>query len=160
MCAENKDSNKIEKFPPNYFQEKVPQKPPIRLLETVPADEKPTGNFYDDMEIFFKQLSRSFEGRYELWENTFVSAMNMLREIREKNEQNTEIAIKALRELEKKILKGFDQFKLKRDEIERYTGFEIRKISQDFNKTLILLKMQIKEYVLEKEVKELHAIYF
>lgn len=156
---ENEGSDNNLKIPADYFKDAQPQKPPLVLKPAIQPDEKPTGNFYSDLEIFFKQLSRSFEGRYALWENTFVSIMNMLREIRKSTEKNTEIAIEAIKELEKRILKGLEQFKLKRDEIERYSGLEIKQISQKFKKTLDILRMQIREYVLEREVKELYELY-
>ena len=157
------ESEKPDETPENlekdFFKEKIPKKLPI-VLKTIDPNEKPTGNFYLDLEIFLKQLNLSFEGRYALWDNTSISTMNMLREIRKKNEKNTKSAINTLKEIETKILKGFEQFKLKRDEIERFSGLETRKINQDFKKTLDMLQMQIREYVIQKEMKDLYKIYF
>lgn len=138
------------------------QEPPFKspdILQETPVNEEPTGKIFPDLEIFFQQLNRSFKGRYALWENTFLSALKLLRIIENQDNTNTNKIIEGLDFLEQKILKTFEQYKVKLNEVERYSDIEFRKISQDFKHTLDLLRMEIREYVLNKEINKLYAIY-
>ncbi len=146
--ANNKDEN----------DKKIPEKVP-QILQTIPIDEKPTGNFYKDIEIFFKQLSRSYKGRYTLWENSFLSAMNILKVVQRQNEKNTKIVLEGIQQLEKRILHHFEQYRLKMKEIEKYSETELQNINQNFKHTLELLRMEIREFILQNEVSKLLEIY-
>ena len=125
----------------------------------IPADEKPTGNFFLDAEIFFKQLSRAFKGRYALWENTFLSALKILRVIENQDNNNTRLVLKEIEELDKKFKKGIKDYQLKLTEVLRFSELDLKKINQEFKDTLKLLRMEIQEYMLQQEVNKLYQIY-
>ena len=85
--------------------------------------------------------------------------MAILREIRKINEENTDKFVRSIDELDKKIIKGFDEFLVKRNELERYSDTDYKEIAKNFQKTLDLLNMQIREYKLNLYVTELFNIY-
>ena len=59
-----------------------------------------------------------------------------------------------------KVEVGLDQFKTKRDEIEKIADINIQDLSGEFKRVLGMLELQIKEYQLKKEtdnyVRDLH----
>jgi hypothetical protein len=150
---------KVEKKIPKDFFKKQKKKHSPKKMQIIPPDERPTGRFNQDMEIFFKQLARSYKERYALWENTFSSVIAMLRKVRNIHEKNVNAFLEGIDLLEEKIQKCFREFEIKRKAIERFSASDLEDISQEFKQTIDLLRMQVKEFALQKEVKNLSSIY-
>lgn len=136
------------------------QESPLRRDETETLSERPTGNLWKDLGIFFTQLGRAYENRYALWEGTFVSLMKILKKMRKYNEFQTRKLIETITELEEKIKKGLQDFATKRDEMERFSDVDYKSIAQNFKKSLELLHLQIQEIQLRQELDQLYQIYF
>ena len=122
-------------------------------------EEKPTGNFFTDTEIFFNQLGRAYKSRYELWEATSVAIMKVLKKMRTYNEIQSGLVINTIEEIEVKLMKGLKTFEMKRSEVERYAGIEFNLVIKGFKKTLDLLQFQIKQLKLQNEINELYQIF-
>ncbi len=132
---------------------------PLRGKESVPKEERSTGNFYRDMSIFFTQLGRAYENRYALWESSFASIMTILKKMRKFNEVQTNALIGTINELDKKLQKGLHDFEIKRDEMERFSDIDYKQVTQDFKKTMELLHLQIQEIQMRQEIDQLYQIY-
>ncbi|TFH31421.1 MAG: hypothetical protein E4G98_00030 [Promethearchaeota archaeon] len=135
------------------------QSSPLRGKETIPKEERPTGNYSKDLQIFFSQLGRAYENRYALWESTFVSIMAILKKMRKYNEVQTNALDVTIGELDQKLQKGLHDFQIKRDEMERFSDIDYKLITQDFKKTMELLQLQIKEIQMRQEIDQLYQIY-
>ncbi len=155
------DNNLMQAPPP-------PPPPPPSIDSSVPStipqeeqkkDERTTSTFFKDTGVFFSQLGEAYEARYSLWEKSDLTLMAILREIRKINEDNTEQFVKAIDNLDKKIIKGFDEFLVKRTELERYSDTDYKEIAKNFQKTLDLLNFQIREFKLNQMVTEMFNIY-
>ncbi|MHA1474188.1 MAG: hypothetical protein ACTSPA_08145 [Promethearchaeota archaeon] len=153
------DNNLVQSPPP-------PPPPPIESSTPSPIaqeeskkEEKTTSTFFKDTGVFFSQLGEAYEARYSLWEKSDLTLMAILREIRKINEDNTEQFVKAIENLDKKIIKGFDEFLVKRTELERYSDTDYKEIAKNFQKTLDLLNFQIREFKLNQMVTEMFNIY-
>ncbi|WP_371803187.1 hypothetical protein [Candidatus Lokiarchaeum ossiferum] len=136
----------------------VPEQPTI-VKSNVQIDDTPTGNFWGDSEIFFKQLGKSYEDRYSLWNQTSSSILTILRKMRRINESNTENLIKSINDLELKLNSGLKDFSMKRNEVERFSDIDYKRVIKDFKKTMDLLNMQIREFKLQQSISELYDIY-
>jgi hypothetical protein len=150
----------IESPPPPTIESSTP--PPIEpeeQPEEQKKDERSTGKFFKDTGVFFNQLGEAYEARYSLWEKSDLTLMAILREIRKINEENTDKFVRSIEELDKKIIKGFDEFLVKRNEIERYSDTDYKEIAKNFQKTLDLLNFQIREFKLNQMVTEMFNIY-
>ena len=152
----------------NFVQTPPPPPPPPAIDSSTPSpvvqeeqikEEKPKSTFFTDTGIFFNQLGDAYEARYSLWEKSNLTVMAILREIRKINEENTDKFVRSIDELDKKIIRGFDEFLVKRNELERYSDTDYKEIAKNFQKTLDLLNMQIREYQLNQYVTELFNIY-
>ncbi|MCF2141586.1 MAG: hypothetical protein K9W44_16145 [Candidatus Lokiarchaeota archaeon] len=132
---------------------------PLREKDSVPDNERPTGNLWRDLEIFFIQLGRAYENRYALWESTFVSIMKNLRKMRKYNETQSQILIDTIQELEIQIKNGLKDFQIRRDEMERFSDIDYKTIALNFKKALELLNLQIREIQLRQEIDQLYQIY-
>jgi len=146
----------------------APPPPPPSIDSSVPSTipqegqkkvEITTSTFFKDTGVFFSQLGEAYEARYSLWEKSDLTLMAILREIRKINEDNTEQFVKSIDNLDKKIIKGFDEFLVKRTELERYSDTDYKEIAKNFQKTLDLLNFQIREFKLNQMVTEMFNIY-
>ena len=160
----NTDNSEIDK----KVMQLPPPPPPPSIDFSVPApisqeeqkkDEITTKSFFTDTGDFFNQLGDAYEARYSLWEKSDLTLMAILREIRKINEENTDQFVKAIEELDNKISKGFNEFSVKRNELERYSDTDYKEIAKNFQKTLELLNFQIKEFKLNQMVTEMFNIY-
>lgn len=136
----------------------VPEQPTI-IKSNVQIDETPTGNFWGDSEIFFKQLGKSYEDRYSLWNQTSSSILTILRKMRRINESNSENLIQSIKNLEIKLNAGLKDFSMKRNEVERFSDIDYKLVTKNFKKTMELLNMQIREFKLQQSISELYDIY-
>jgi len=146
----------------------TPPPPPPTIDSTIPSpiaqeeqkkEEITTSSFFKDTGVFFNQLGEAYEARYSLWEKSDLTVMAILREIRKINEENTDQFVKVIEDMDKKIIKGFDEFLVKRNELERYSDTNYKEIAKNFQKTLDLLNFQIREFKLNQMVTEMFNIY-
>ena len=138
----------------------IPHERPTSVREVEePISEKPTGEFFLDTEIFIKQLGRAYIKRYEMWEETTNSILTILRKMKNVQENNTQTLINTIEEIHWKIQKGFEDFTMKRSEVERFSNVSYKDVAKTFKKTLELLNFQVREFKLQQEIEELYNIY-
>jgi hypothetical protein len=135
---------------------KVPQKTPIddNVLQYQPQD-----SFMKDLAIFFYQLQRANAVRYNMWEETIVNVLRILKKIELNVERNTEKMLITINQLHQRIIDGLEDFKRKRDEVVRYADVDFIQVTKNMRRTLQLLEMQIKEFRLRQMINELYVIY-
>ena len=107
-------------------------------------------NIYEKLTVFFEEVFEGYVERYNQWENSISSILSILRKMRKITKKNTEELVSSISGLYEKIDYNLDQFKLKRDEVEKITDVDIETMSGEFKKVLGLLELQVKEYQLKK----------
>lgn len=152
--SEEDGSTFLDKHSPMVNQAPLPYK-----RKPLPKDEEPTGNVWKDTEIFFKQLERSFKGRYDFWGSSYNQIRLTLQKISDYNEQNAQKLIKVLEEMEKKLKAGLKDFVKKRNEIERFSDIDYKLMTKNFKNLLELLSLQVREAKLQQNINELYEIY-
>ncbi len=105
---------------------------------------------YEKLTIFFEDVFEGYVDRYNQWENSISSILSILRKMRKITKKNTEELVSSVSGLYEKIHYNLDQFKLKRDEVEKITDVDVESMSSEFKKVLGLLELQVKEYQLKK----------
>jgi len=105
---------------------------------------------YEKLTIFFEDVFEGYVERYNQWENSISSILSILRKMRKITKKNTEELVSSISGLYEKIHYNLDQFKLKRDEVEKITDVDVESMSSEFKKVLGLLELQVKEYQLKK----------
>lgn len=153
------DNSKMQQPPPPPPPPITPSTAPSITQEEPKKDERTSSTFFTDTGVFFTQLGEAYEARYSIWEKSDLTLMAILREIRRINEENTVNFVKVIGEMDKKIMKGFNEFLVKRNELERYSDTNYKEIAKNFQKTLDLLNFQIREFKLNQMVTELFNIY-
>ncbi len=138
--------------------ESTPKKPKDEWSELIES-EKPNGEFFHDLEIFFVQLGRAFSHRYDLWEETYNVLLTILKKMRDTMEENTEKMMETIQNLYEKMIKGFKDFERKQSEVERFSDLNYKQVAKQFKKTLELLNFQIREFKLQMMVDDLYNIY-
>jgi len=116
---------------------------------TTPSFSK-KANIYEKLTIFFEDVFEGYVDRYNQWENSISSILSILRKMRKITKKNTEELVSSVSGLYEKIHYNLDQFKLKRDEVEKITDVDVESMSSEFKKVLGLLELQVKEYQLKK----------
>jgi hypothetical protein len=107
-------------------------------------------NIYEKLTVFFEDVFDGYVDRYNQWENSISSILSILRKMRKITKKNTEELVTSIGGLYDKIHYNLDQFKLKRDEVEKITDVDVESMSSEFKKVLGLLELQVKEYQLKK----------
>jgi len=107
-------------------------------------------NIYEKLIVFFEDVFDGYIDRYNQWENSISSILSILRKMRKITKKNTEELVSSISGIYEKIDYNLDQFKLKRDQVEKITGVDIESMSSEFKKVLGLLELQVKEYQLKK----------
>jgi len=74
--------------------------------------------------------------------------------MRKITKKNTEDLVSTINNLHEKIQKNLEQFKIKRDEIEKVSDVDVESMSSEFKKVLGLLELQVKEYQLKRLTDE------
>ena len=120
-----------------------------------PAPEPSGESIYGKLRIFLEGVLKGYNERYIRWEDSISNILAILRKMRKFTKKNTEELVLSINNLFDKIKLNLDQFKFKRDEIEKLSGVNIEVMSGQFRKVLGLLEMQIKEYQLKKLTDEL-----
>lgn len=129
--------------------------------EVVSSLEEPTkssiskkDNVYFKLSQFFEGIFQGYNERYEMWENSVSAILAILRKMRKITKKNTEDLVSSINKLHEKIQFNLEQFKIKRDEVEKLTDVDIESMSSEFKKVLGLLELQIKEYQLKRLADE------
>jgi len=155
----SKTLEKVDAQPTSKTLEKVEAQPASKTLEnaeTHPASTAKTPSFskeesiYDKLLVFFEGVFDGYVDRYNRWENSISSILSILRKMRKITKKNTEELVSSISGLFEKIDYNLDQFKLKRDEVEKITDVDVKSMSSEFKKVLGLLELQVKEYQLKK----------
>jgi bisphosphoglycerate-dependent phosphoglycerate mutase len=107
-------------------------------------------NIYEKLTVFFEDVFEGYVDRYNQWENSISSILSILRKMRKITKKNTEELVTSVSGLYEKIHYNLDQFKLKRDEVEKITDVDVESMSHEFKKVLGLLELQVKEYQFKK----------
>jgi exonuclease VII large subunit len=136
----------------------VPTSPHSPSNDAVLAME-PSGNFLQDIHIYFLQLQRAYNKRYELWEDTNQEILKILRKMQQNMQQNISVFIQSLEKIHKRLDDGLDDFTRKRDEIQRYSDVDYKQVVKELRETLLLLGIQIQDFKLRKTINELYDIY-
>lgn len=154
------DAGQDEKY--EELQEKIqekqkaaaPKKKDVKPL----VPQAPDKNVYEKLASFFKDHINSYTDRYKSWENSISSLLSILRKMRKITKKNTEDLEVSIQNLFEKAEVGLNQFKVKRNEIERVAGVNIEGMSSEFRRVLGLLELQIKEYQLKRASDDLVRI--
>ncbi|MHA2289674.1 MAG: hypothetical protein ACXABG_12895 [Promethearchaeota archaeon] len=143
-----------KRTPISITPEKEEQLVPETVEQTTPIAQTPSfsskDNIYVKLSDFFEQVFESYVERYNQWENSISSILSILRKMRKITKKNTEDLVSSIGKTYDKIQYNLEQFKLKRDEVEKITDVDIESMSGEFKKVLGLLELQVKEYQLKK----------
>jgi hypothetical protein len=129
-----------------------PPSPPSVEDKSSPV-KKP--NIYVKLTEFFEELLTGYNERYERWENSISNILSILRKMRKITKKNTDDLVVSINNLYKKIQADLEQFKIKRNEVEKIAEVDIESMSGKFKRVLGLLELQIKEYQLKRVTDEL-----
>jgi hypothetical protein len=150
--TERKPLQKREPLP------KVPEEKEKSTVEvpTVPSSTIKTPSFSkkDDIYVkladFFEEVFVGYVDRYNQWENSISSILSILRKMRKITKKNTEDLSTTINNLYEKIRYNMEQFKIKREEVEKIADIDIESMSSEFKMVLGLLELQVKEYQFKK----------
>ncbi|MFX1326816.1 MAG: hypothetical protein ACFE91_01560 [Promethearchaeota archaeon] len=112
-------------------------------------------NIYAKLTEFFEGLLTSYSENYDRWEMSISNILAILRKMRKITKKNTEDLILSINNIFEKIQDNLEQFKIKRDEIEKVAEVDIESMSGEFKRVLGLLELQIKEYQLKRLTDDL-----
>ncbi|MFW9942243.1 MAG: hypothetical protein ACFFFT_14485 [Candidatus Thorarchaeota archaeon] len=132
-------------------KEELAPTPPVKKSQ--PLGKK--DNIYKKLMIFFENLLKSYNERYERWENSISNILAILRKMRKITKKNTDDLVISINNQYKKIQENLELFKVKRDEVEKVAEVDIESMSGKFKRVLGLLELQIKEYQLKRVTDDL-----
>jgi hypothetical protein len=119
------------------------------------------GNIYYKLTEFFEGLLSSYSENYDRWEMSISNILGILRKMRKITKKNTDDLVGSINNIYEKIQGNLEQFKVKRDEIEKVAEVDIESMSGEFRRVLGLLELQVKEYQLKRVTDEfIHAIKY
>ena len=132
---------------PQEFENKTATTP----IPAPPAEVKIPGSesIYSLLETFFEDYLKGYSERYNQWENSISNILAILRKMRKITKQNSETLALRINNMFNKIQTNLEQFKLKRDEIEKIAGINLLTMSSEFKRVLGLLELQVKDYHLK-----------
>ncbi|MHA1497294.1 MAG: hypothetical protein ACTSRT_07070 [Promethearchaeota archaeon] len=136
--------------PPKTEQE---PKPHIPATVKKPSFSK-KDNIYANLTDFFQEMYNGYNERYDRWEGSISSILTILRKMRKITKKNTEDLVESITNMHEKIQINLENFKLKRDEVEKVADVDVKSMSSEFKKVLGLLELQVKEYQLKKLTDE------
>ncbi|MFX0082390.1 MAG: hypothetical protein ACFE94_11630 [Candidatus Hodarchaeota archaeon] len=140
----------VEKDVIGVKEEIAPTPPEKKTKSSIKKD-----NIYAKLTIFFEELLKSYNERYERWENSISNILAILRKMRKITKKNTEDLVVSINNQYKKIQSQLELFKVKRDEVEKVAEVDIESMSGKFKRVLGLLELQIKEYQLKRVTDDL-----
>jgi hypothetical protein len=150
----------VEKSPEESVKKTVPPPPIIEESKLyVPVTvQKPSfskkDNIYGSLADFFQGMYNGYNERYDRWENSISSILTIMRKMRKITKKNTEDLVESITNMHEKIQNSLENFKIKRDEVEKVAGVDVESMSSEFKKVLGLLELQVKEYQLKKVTDE------
>jgi len=138
-------------------KEEVP--PPKEESVPIPSTKKEPSfikkeSIYLKLTEFFEGLLTSYSESYDRWEMSISSILGILRKMRKITKKNTDDLTNSISNIFKKIEADLEQFKVKRDEIEKVAEVDIESMSGEFKRVLGLLELQVKEYQLKRVTDE------
>lgn len=128
--------------------------PAVQETQEIVAAATVKETIYKKLEEFLEEYMEGNLERYNRWEESTGNILAILRKMRKFTKKNTEDLITSINNQFEKIQLNLDQFKIKRDEIEKISGVNIETLSGEFKKVLGLLELQVKEYQLKKFTDE------
>ena len=134
--------------------EKEPTTPKVAPKKAPSAPITDKASIYLKLSEFFEDFLLGYNERYNRWENSISHILAVLRKMRKITKKNTEDLTSTIENLYAKIEENLNQFKIKRDQVEKVSGVDIETMSSEFKKVLGLLELQIKEYQLKRVVDE------
>jgi hypothetical protein len=111
-------------------------------------------NIYANLTEFFQGMYDGYNERYDRWENSISSILAILRKMRKITKKNTEDLVESITNMHQKIQINLENFKIKRDVVEKVADIDVESMSSQFKKVLGLLELQVKEYQLKKLTDE------
>ncbi|MFW9999656.1 MAG: hypothetical protein ACFE9Q_00380 [Candidatus Hodarchaeota archaeon] len=149
-------------------------KTPTKRVEVKPIEKAPTApstkevpsfikkeSIYKKLTEFFEGLLTSYSESYDRWEMSISNILGILRKMRKITKKNTDDLTISITNIFKKIQVDLEQFKIKRDEIEKVAEVDIEEMSGEFKRVLGLLELQVKEYQLKRATDEIiHELKF
>ena len=153
---EPKTISTLEKTPPD--KPISPQNEVITKSKIPATVKKPSfsnkDNIYVNLAEFFQSMYDGYNARYERWEDSISSILTILRKMRKITKKNTEDLVDSITNMHQKIQYNLENFKIKRDEVEKIASIDVESMSGEFKKVLGLLELQVKEYQLKKITDE------
>ncbi len=151
--SERQTSNKRTPLIDPQKSENETDKTPI---QAPPAEEKipDSENIYSLVEVFFEEYLKGYNERYNQWENSVSNILAILRKMRKITKVNSETLVLRITNMFNKIQTNLEQFKLKRDEIEKIADINLLTMSSEFKRVLGLLELQVKDYQLKRLTDE------
>jgi hypothetical protein len=128
---------------------------PESKTATVPSTKKEPSiikkeSIYSKLTEFFEGLLTSYNDNYDRWEMSISNILGILRKMRKITKKNTDDLVSSINNVYNKIQDNLEQFKVKRDDIERLAEVDIESMSSEFKRVLGLLELQVKEYRLKR----------
>jgi hypothetical protein len=111
-------------------------------------------NIYSKLGGFFEELFESYTKRYDRWENSISSILSILRKMRKITKKNSEDLVESINSIYKNMQHSLENFKLKRNEVEKVAEVNVESMSSQFKKVLGLLELQVKEYQFKRLTDE------
>ncbi|MFX1389785.1 MAG: hypothetical protein ACFE9Z_06980 [Promethearchaeota archaeon] len=136
---------------PQIEEETVESKIPAAIQE--PSFIKGE-SIYSKLTEFFEGLLASYNENYDRWEMSISNILTILRKMRKITKKNTDDLVISINNVYDKIQSNLEQFKVKRDEIEKVAEVDIESMSSEFKRVLGMLELQIKEYQLKRVTDE------
>ena len=148
--TERKSLQKREPLPKVHEEkeESTVEVPTPSTIETPSFSKK--DDIYIKLTDFFEEVFSGYVDRYARWENSISSILAILRKMRKITKKNTEDLSTTINNLYDKIHYNLEQFKVKREEVEKIASVDIESMSSEFKMVLGLLELQVKEYQLKK----------
>jgi hypothetical protein len=139
--------------------------PPVQPATTPSTKQEPSfikqKNIYLKLTEFFEGLLASYNENYDRWEMSISNILTILRKMRKITKKNTDDLVLSINNVFDKIQADLEQFKVKRDEIEKVADVDIESMSREFKRVLGMLELQIKEYQLKRVTDEfIHEIKY
>ncbi len=137
-------------IPPEQVQSPPPTIPSTKKEPSFIKQE----NIYMKLTEFFNSLLSSYNENYDRWEMSISNILGILRKMRKITKKNTDDLVGSIKNIFSNIQLNLEQFKVKRDEIERVAEVDIESMSGEFKRVLGLLELQVKEYQLKRVTDE------
>ena len=145
-----------DKAPTSEKTVKLPvEKQEVEELATTPSTKQEPSfvkkeSIYLKLTEFFESLLLSYNENYDRWEMSISNILGILRKMRKITKKNTDDLVVSINNVFEKIQANLEQFKVKRNEIEKVAEVDIESMSGKFKRVLGLLELQIKEYQLKR----------